>query len=211
VNALAFDLTVPLSSWAVGGNSITPTMAVPTWSAIVGMIGAALGIPRDDDRLPVIAADYGLAVQVMDAGEREYDYHTVQSPMASKVRPLRARTRAQELDLGSVDDMNTTITRREYMHGARYRVFIVQLSEAPLFPVDQIIAALRNPAYPLYAGRRSCVMGRVNAQPVGMDALEDATHWDQRIPMEKPHAMVAERHDLLTGRRTFSIRHECIA
>jgi CRISPR system Cascade subunit CasD len=211
VNALAFELAVPLSSWAVGGNAIAPTMAVPTWSAVVGMIGAALGIPRDDDRLPIIAADYGLAVQAMDAGEREYDYHTIQSPMASKVRPLRPRTRAQELDLDSVDDLNTTITRREYIHGARYRVFIVQLTDAPLFPVDQIVTALRNPEYPLYAGRRSCVVGRVNAQPVPMDALVDATHWDQRIPLEKPHAMVAERHDLLTGCRTFSIRHECIA
>ena len=211
MNALAFDLAVPLSSWAVGGNAITPTMAVPTWSAMVGMIGAALGIPRDDDRLPVIAADYGLAVQVMDAGAREYDYHTIQSPMTSKVRPLRARTRAQELDLNSVDDLNTTITRREYMQGARYQIFVVQLAVTPLFSVDQIVAALREPAYPLYAGRRSCVIGRVNAQPVGIDALADATHWDQRIPLEKPHSMVAERHDLLTGRRTFSIRHECVA
>ena len=41
MKAIAFELNTPMSSWATGGASIIPTMSEPTWSAVVGMIGAA--------------------------------------------------------------------------------------------------------------------------------------------------------------------------
>ena len=210
MKAVVFDLQIPMASWSVGGSAIAPSQTVPTWSAIVGMVGAALGFARDDNRLPKIAQDFGLAVQVIDVGTKEYDYHTIQSPTAGKVRNLRARTRGQELDLDSVDDLNTSITRREYVHDASYRVFIVQIGGDPLVSLEKIIAALGDPVYPLYAGRRSCVIGRLDARSASDDDLASATHWDQRIQLSKTHSMVAERHDMLVGARVFGIRHECI-
>ena len=91
------------------------------------MIGAAIGIPRGDERLPRIASDFALALRVDEPGVRAYDYHTVSSPDASKAKAIRPRTREQELSLNKWDDLNTTITRREYIQGARYQIFIVQL------------------------------------------------------------------------------------
>jgi hypothetical protein len=44
-----------------------------------------------------------------------------------------------------------------------------------------------------------------------MEEVQTATHWDQRIPLKKDCAMVAERRDLLVGSRKFGIRHECVA
>lgn len=209
MNALGFDLTTPMVSWGTGGNSIVPTMTVPTWSAIVGLMGAALGIARDDDALTGLANDYALAVRVDQRGVRSADYHTVQSPSASQARAIRPRTRSQELDY--VDDLNTTITRREYVHDARYRLFVVQVVLSPAIALDAIVGALRDPVYPLYAGRRSCILGRLDAKLVSMAEVQTASHWDQRIPLDKPFAMVTERRDLLVSSRAFGIRHECVA
>ena len=207
--ALAFDLVAPMVSWGTGGNSIVPTESIPTWSAIVGMLGAGLGIPRDYDALTQLANDYALAVRVDRLGFRRPDYHTVQSPSASQVKTLRAKSRAQELAF--VEDVNTTITRREYVQDARYRVFVVQVAESPAIEIQAIMRALRDPVYPLYAGRRSCLIGRLDARLVAADELLTSTHWDQRIPLKKPVSMVSERHDLLVGKRKFGIRHECVA
>ena len=210
MNIIAFDLVTPMVSWAVSGSSVVPSMATPTWSAIVGMLGAALGIPRDDDKLVGIAADYALAVRVEALGTKQYDYHTVQSPSAGKVKAARPRTRAQELTLGTEEDVNTSITRREYLHDARYRMFIVQLAQAPEFSAECIVEALRHPVYPLYVGRRSCLVGRLDAGLTGTEELNTATHWDKHISLDKPASMIAERRDLLIGKREFGIRHECI-
>lgn len=209
MNALGFDLITPMVSWGTGGNSIVPTMTVPTWSAIVGLMGAALGIARDDDALTGLANDYALAVRVDQRGVRSADYHTVQSPSANQARAIRPRTRSQELDY--VDDLNTTITRREYVHDARYRLFVVQVVPSPAIALDAIVGALRDPVYPLYAGRRSCILGRLDAKLVSMAEVQTASHWDQRIPLNKPFAMMTERRDLLVGSRAFGIRHECVA
>lgn len=209
MNALGFDMITPMVSWGTGGNSIVPTMTVPTWSAIVGLMGAALGSPRDDEALTGLANDYALAVRVDQRGVRSADYHTVQSPSSSQARTIRPRSRAQELEY--IEDLNTTITRREYVHDAKYRLFVVQVVDHPSITLNSIVSALRDPFYPLYAGRRSCVLGRLDAKIVSMAEVQTATHWDKRIPLEKPYAMVTERRDLLIGSRAFGIRHECVA
>jgi len=209
VNALGFDLITPMVSWGTGGNSIVPTMTVPTWSAIVGLMGAALGIARDDAALTGLANDYALAVRVDQRGVTNADYHTVQSPSANQARAIRPRSRAQELDY--IDDLNTTITRREYVHDAKYRLFVVQVAPSPAIALTALIDALRAPVYPLYAGRRSCIIGRLDAKLVTREEVQTASHWDQRIALDKPFAMVTERRDLLVGSRAFGIRHECVA
>jgi hypothetical protein len=150
-----------------------------------------------------------MAVRVDQGGVRSADYHTVQSPSASQARAIRPRSRAQELDY--IDDLNTTITRREYVQDAKYRLFVVQLVSSPAVALDALVGALRDPVYPLYAGRRSCVIGRLNAKPVELEEVQTASHWDQRIALDKPFAMIVERRDLLVGNRSFGVRYEYVA
>lgn len=211
MKAIAFKLSVPMSSWALGGATIVPTMSEPTWSAIVGMMGAALGIPRGDDRLVRLASDYALAIRVDRAGQREYDFHTIQSPIASKARALRPRTRRDELDLPGENDLNTSITQREYVHDAAYTVFVVQMVATPVFELNEISAALINPVYPLSAGRRSCVIGSLHSVPATINDVLQASHWDKRIELGKPASLIRERADQLVGDRKFGMRHECVA
>lgn len=218
MNALSFELRTPLSAWATGGVSIVPTQPVPTWSAIVGMIGAALGIERGDDRLVRLAQDFALAIRVDRHGQRIEDLHTIQTPSKSMPQVTRVRTRFQELAMDCEDaekrkyvEANRTVTQREYMADAVYTLFLVQMSDAPVHSLAEIQAAFLRPVYPLFAGRRSCIIGRIQANEVDADVVESATHWDQRIALKKPARLVAERRDLLVGNRVFGVRKECIA
>lgn len=210
MKALSFELRTPMSAWATGGVSIVPTHAVPTWSAMVGMIGAALGIERGDDRLVRLAHDFALAIRVDRHGQRMEDFHTIQTPSKSMPQKIRARTRFHEISPDCVES-NRAVTQREYMADAVYTIYLVQMSDTPVHSLDEIKAAFLRPVYPLFAGRRSCVIGRIQAQEVNEEAVETATHWDQRIALKKSARLVSERPDMLVGNRVFGVRKECVA
>lgn len=206
---VTFNLAVPLVSWAEAGSAVRPTDSVPTWSAVVGMMGAALGLSRGDHRLFELARDYALAVEVRVAGQRFEDYHTVQTPKKAAGAAM-ARTRGEELAL----ERQTSITRREYVAGAVYQIFIVALANEPCLSPDAIAAALRSPVFPLAAGRRSCLVGAVSATVVdGVldEILLAATHWDARIKTVRPYSLIRERRDMPVSPRVFDIRLECMA
>ncbi len=162
---IRFIVRTPLASWSQTGAALRPTDFVPTWSAIVGLLGAALGWSREDRRLDRLAADYAMAVRVDAAGERIEDYHTVQSPEKSQAGAMRARTRQDEL---SVRDVHTTITRREYVSGAAYTVLVLATVDAPVATPAQLAEGLAHPVFPLYAGRRTCLLGKVMAETVDL-------------------------------------------
>ena len=209
MQGFTFDINVPLASWATGGHAVVPTDQQPTWSAIVGMMGAALGLPRGDERLVRLSADYALAL--VDKGGRGVltDFHTVQSPKESpELKDANPHTRREELESGEVEP---SITRRDYLCGASYQIFIVQVAEHPVFAPAEIQAAMVNPVYPLSAGRRSCLIGRVQARPFDAQMLDRCTHWDARIPLDKPSSLVRERRDQLIGPRRFGVRMEHVA
>lgn len=198
-------------SWSETGAASRPTDFVPSWSAIVGLVGAALGWGRTDQRLVRFANDYALAVAVENPGERIQDYHTIQSPEKSQAEAMRAQTRADELSVASV---HTTITRREYVSGAAYTVLLLADSDSPIASATEIAAGLGRPVFPLYAGRRSCALGRVAAEVVAGnldDLLPGATHWDHRLASGRSPSLIRERRDQRVGPFAFTIRHECVA
>ncbi len=199
-----------MMSWATTGSSIVPTNEVPTWSAIVGMIGAAIGLNRDDDCLPDIARDYAMGIRVHAYGFKHADYHTVKSMSIRMAEITHPRTRLHELTPESLEVVNTSITRREYMYSADYQVYLVQLNPDSRWALPEMLVALRYPVYPLYAGRRSCLIGRLDARISNLQELHQATHWDQRIEINKPFSKIVERHDFLVGKRTFTFRKECV-
>ena len=201
----------PLASWSETGASLRPTDMVPSWSAIVGLVGAAFGWGRSDMRLVSLADDYAMAVRVDQPGERIEDYHTVQSPEKVQAERLRARSRADEL---AVEQIHTTITRREYVSGAAYTFLLLACRDTPVVSTGDIVEALLRPVFPLYAGRRSCLLGPIKAEAVvgTLDALlPDATHWDSRLPSTRSATLIRERRDQRIGAFTYSIRFECVA
>ena len=157
MDILVFRLYGPMASWgeiAVGENR--HTAHYPSKSAMIGLLGAALGIDRDDvEKQQQLQAGYALAVELVTAGQLLRDYHTTQVP--DSVGKFTYRTRRDEIVLGKGRIMlgGTILSSREYRTDALAVVAVQALPDAP-FTLAEIQAALLRPKYHLYLGRKSC-------------------------------------------------------
>jgi CRISPR system Cascade subunit CasD len=134
-----------------------PTADHPSRSAVIGLIGAALGIRRDEEAAQAaLARGYRLAVRVDAPGALMRDYHTAQVPSASSGRRRnRFMTRRDEL-AGPDESRNTVLSTRDYRCDAVYTVGIARTDEHAPYTLDAIADALRSPVFALYLGRKSC-------------------------------------------------------
>ncbi|RAI42741.1 type I-E CRISPR-associated protein Cas5/CasD [Rhodoplanes roseus] len=162
MQALVFTLAAPMMAFGeIAVDERRGTASRPTRSAVIGLLAAALGIPRTDPRQVALAEGYDIAVRTDLPGRLLADYHTVQVPPASAVSRTaksagrRPATRAEELAVG---DLGTKLTRRDYLTDAAFTVLIVARDGAPV-PVEDLASALERPAWRLSAGRRSCPLG----------------------------------------------------
>ncbi len=150
---LLFRLYGPMASWgeiAVGESR--HSAAYPSRSALVGLLGAALGIRRDDDEAQqALVRGYRFAVKMLSAGVPLRDYHTVQAP--PQRRNVVYRTRARELE--DRQALGTLLSMREYRCDSLAVVAVEALPSAR-WTVGELREALRSPVFPLYLGRKSC-------------------------------------------------------
>lgn len=145
---LVFSLVATLASNGdLAGHERRGTLGWPGRSAILGLLGAALGLRRDDAAGQAALAPLQMAVAVHDEGSLLRDYHTVQSVAAAAAK--RPDTRREALQRAG-RKANTTITLRDYRCGVAYAVAIWGVPAAPLE------AALLRPIFTLYLGRKSC-------------------------------------------------------
>jgi CRISPR system Cascade subunit CasD len=129
------------------------TERYPTRSMLTGLLGAALGIDRDNEAMQLaLSQDYHFAVQIFASGRLLADYHTAQMPPRGRTR---FATRRQEL-IGR--ELNTVRTNREYRTDFLAGLAISAKPPAP-YPLEQIATAMRAPHYTLSFGRKSCVFG----------------------------------------------------
>lgn len=144
----------PLCSWggpAVG--ELRPTRDHPTRSAVLGLVGACLGLRREDAvAQATLARSYGLAVRVDAPGRRRDDYHTVQAPKARK--GLAPATRRAEL-AGNARDLETMVTRRSYLEDAVFTIALTRRSDAG-WSLEAVAEAMHTPRFQPYLGRKSC-------------------------------------------------------
>lgn len=163
MRALVFQLFGPLAAWGeVAVGQVRPSAASPGPSALIGLIGAALGVPRSDERWGTLAGAYAFAVEIWEpaaprwAGRAEWDFHTVQTVRQATLKAAdkageAVRSRRDALAL----DTYTFTSRREHRFDGYWRAVAVPRAEAP-FSLDDIRDALRAPAFPLFLGRRAC-------------------------------------------------------
>lgn len=154
MDILVFRLYGPMASWgeiAVGESRLTANY--PGKSAIIGLLAAALGIARDEEeKQQQLQQGYALAVELLTAGHLLRDYHTTQVP--DSVGKFTYRTRRDELILGK-ERLGTILSSREYRTDALAQVAVRALADAP-FTLAEIQAALLQPKFHLYLGRKSC-------------------------------------------------------
>ncbi|MFF0433862.1 type I-E CRISPR-associated protein Cas5/CasD [Streptomyces sp. NPDC004327] len=166
MSVLTVRLAGPLQSWGASARfARRSTEAAPTKSGVIGLLAAAKGVARgDDERLaPLAALRFG--VRIDQAGTRLRDFHTAHHPVTGQPMPL---------------------SERFYLADA---VFVAAV-EGDAALLAGLHAALRNPVYAPFLGRRSCPP----AQPVELGLHHDidllqalraepwqASAWHQRL------------------------------
>jgi CRISPR system Cascade subunit CasD len=157
---LLFQLYGPLASWGdVAVGERRPSFSTPSKSAVLGLVGAAIGVRRDDaDRLAQLHQGYGFAVRVDAPGKLLTDYHTVQVPGASVLKGKQVQTRRDELLLAD-GALNTVLSQREYLCDAVSVACVWALGPEAPWSAETLAGALRRPVFTPSLGRKSCPPG----------------------------------------------------
>ncbi len=194
METLVFQLQASLSSWgetAVG--EYRPSGEYPSQSAIHGLLGAALGITRDDDASQAaLRAGYRLAVGVLSQGRLLRDYHTAQVPGRTDLKKRPHATRRDELAIPKTD-LNTILSSRDYRQDAAALVAVQIVANAP-YSLVQLADALKRPRFVMYMGRKSCPVD-VPLHPCVLNVesinaaftdyqLQLANLWQQQLPKQ---------------------------
>jgi CRISPR system Cascade subunit CasD len=184
---LVFQLYGPLAAWGdIAVGETRPSAITPTKSAVLGLVGAALGLRRPDTarteaeravwetRHSALADGYGMAVRIEALGLPLTDYHTAQVPSSGSGRNRKVfSTRRSELTHGHKSDLNTVLSRREYRQDAFYAVVLWARTNAP-HTLCELRRALLEPCFTLYLGRKSCPLALpLQPEVKSAEAVED--------------------------------------
>jgi CRISPR system Cascade subunit CasD len=171
---LLFELAAPLASFGgVAPGTIRDTDLVPSRSAVLGLLAAAMGIERADaDRQKQLSGDLLIAARVSEESLLLRDYHTAQAPVQSALKGRPCRSRRDELAVPK-KDLNTVVSERYYYTTYAATIGVVSRDGDRLEVLEQ---GLRQPVFALYAGRKSCPL----AWPLDPHRLE-ADSWAQAL------------------------------
>lgn len=144
---LIFGLSAALGSMGeLAGHEKRGSLTWPTRSAIIGMMGAALGIRRDDDFSFLDCLQ--VAVAIFDRGYPLRDFHTFESVPRSKVKdPVSRPLALKQAGLNT----KVSLTSRDYRQTPLFGIAVFGGDE-----LGKIASALNEPHYTLYLGRKSC-------------------------------------------------------
>lgn len=150
---LVFQLAGPLASWGgTTGGTARSTLNYPTRSAILGYLGACLGIERADSaRQAELVEEFRVAVRRDREGSFLVDYHTVETP--ERDSRVRWRTRAHELERSRAT--HTLVSQREYWSDVEYTV-AVWAERAEVARLGSLREAMLQPRFAPWLGRKSC-------------------------------------------------------
>lgn len=140
MNTLLLRLSGALQSWGVQSRfGVRDTGLEPSKSGVIGLICAAMGIPRSEDRALAELNQLKMGVRVDREGILKVDYHTAK-------HVLKASGGMKETELST----------RYYLADA---LFLVGLEGNDDLLLQRIHKALQNPTWPLFLGRKSFVPG----------------------------------------------------
>lgn len=143
---LILKLQGSLQAWGRESfEGLRPSELFPGRSALLGLLGACLGIDRIDRKgLQALASSVSFAVRVDQQGQKMTDYHTVKN--------------ARE-DYRGLKSHDTIQTWREYWQDAFYTVAVWNNDDASI-SLEKIEQALKRPLFTPVLGRRSCPLAR---------------------------------------------------
>ena len=161
MHTLLIRLAGPLQAWGTQSHfQIRETGTEPSKSGVVGLLAAALGRDWSVDVNDIAALRMG--VRVDQEGELVQDFQTIHD-----VRCANGNLKPTE------------ISTRWYLGDAR---FLVALTGDDLVFLQSLHAALRNPVWPLYLGRKACVPSEPPYLPDGLREETDLREALQSYP-----------------------------
>lgn len=141
MSSVVLRLEGPLQAWSAQGKlGVRDTEREPTKSGVLGLVGAAMGMARDDDATLAELRGLAMAVRVDRAGSLLRDFHTA------------GGGRFRGLPYTAYDVKSCIPTERFYLQDASFTVALHGGSNL----IDRIADALASPRWPLFLGRRSC-------------------------------------------------------
>lgn len=144
MKSVLLRLEGPLQAWGTQGRyAIRETDSEPSKSGVLGLVGCALGMARDDAQQLGRLRQLRMAVRVDRPGRAMRDLHTVGA----------GTFRGRAHGMWGLKD-KTVVTQRYYLVDAAFTVALAHDDDAF---VEQIAGALSDPVWPLFLGRRSCV------------------------------------------------------
>ena len=179
----------PMQSWGTDSHFETRhTDLYPSKSAVIGLIGAALGIRRDDKSISELNS-LKFAVRVDREGSLLKDYH-----IARKYKPTGELER-------------NYVTERYYLEDA---VFVVAISHEDDNFIEKIYEALKRPYFQMFLGRRSVpvsadfILGIFDA---GIKDTLEKCEWQGRIIIRKDIKISSKSHWMYMEIRVFLIMY----
>jgi CRISPR system Cascade subunit CasD len=153
MKALMMTLNAPLRSWGgIAVGDTRPTDWAPSQSAVIGLLGAMVGLRRGDPAVANFYAGYDvwcvsgpkrpLSVGTKERGGQAYDFQTISQSIGGDGKELA----------------DSIISRRGYLVDW---LDVVAVVPTPRAPVSLEILAQRSttPAFHLYAGRKAFPLG----------------------------------------------------
>lgn len=151
---LVFQIYGPMASWgeaAVG--EFRPTSDHPGRSALLGLVGACLGVRKDDEASQqALSGSFRFAVKQLSPGVLIRDYHTTQVP--GRDRKAVYFTRKDEMSVPK-DRLRTILSSREYRCDGLWQV-AVRVTDQADWTLTELEEALRTPVFMPYLGRKAC-------------------------------------------------------
>lgn len=181
-NTLFLRLEGPLQSWGVRAQwEERDTAFEPTKSGVIGLLGCALGLRRDDHRLRELSEALRMGVRVDRAGTPLVDYHTTGGAKAADGRPEGMFNAEGKLK------RETDVSSRRYLMDASFLVAL----QGPDAVIAEAANALQHPVWPVFLGRKACIptepvfagtghyaslAAALQAQPLPERVMEDANN-----------------------------------
>lgn len=154
-SVLLLWLDGPMQSWGTRSRwDVRDTGLEPTKSAVIGLIGCAMGLSRGDPQLEKLDCELLFGVRIDRPGVVSTDYHTVTGYHRTAAGAYKHSSgTAKSLAKAQEHGESTIVSPRDYLHDA---VFLVGLETS-----SERMRALRDafaaPHWPLYLGRKSCL------------------------------------------------------
>ena len=185
MSVLILRLAAPMQSWGLQSRfSVRDTAREPTKSGVVGLLGAALGWPRDADFSDLNALL--MAARIDRPGTVRRDYHTAGGGTVPNRKAYGVAESSADINKPVTEGkLRTVLSNRYYLADADFRVALAG-EESLLRELERAVLA---PRWSLFLGRKAFVpnqpLCRGVTETTDLKAALCAEPWFYRSPRER--------------------------